>query len=479
MFNNNPSSFAKAVSNQVTRTDNGMKVRKSSNSSALDLFFSIGASRSKNIIPSFAAAFAEDKDLALRIAAWARDVREGCGEREVFRSILRHLETADPASAILLMRKIPELGRWDDLLVVQSDALKAIAFDTIKDALQKGNALCAKWMPRQGPLAAQLRKHLGFTPKQYRKCLVALTQVVESKMCLQKWDDISFSQVPSLAAARYKKAFNRHTEAYKAYVTALIDAKNTSVKVNAGALFPHDVLKGFVSTDNTNGYDATELSFIKAQWEALPNLIGSAQLLPMVDVSGSMNVYTGPITSSTTCLDVAVSLGLYCADKNQGAFKDLFLTFSEKPALITLKGNILDKVFQLQQADWEMNTNLHSAFELILSVAKSNQVPESEMPQILLILSDMQFDECTTYDDSAFEMIQRKYSEAGYRMPQIVFWNLKSQNGVPVAFTESGAALVSGFSPNLLKQVLQADLKDFTAEAIMLATISKDRYHMQ
>ena len=180
--------------------------------------------------------------------------------------------------------------------------------------------------------------------------------------------------------------------------------------------------------------------------------------------------------SQTTCMEVAVSLGLYLADKNKGKFKDTFLTFSGRPQLLNLQGNILDKIKQMVSSDWQMNTDLVAAVQKILNVAVENNVPQEEMPAVLLILSDMQFDRCAQFDDSAMQMIARKYSEFGYTMPNIVFWNLNAADNVPAKFNEQGVALVSGFSPAIVKGVLAADLDNFTPEAIMLKTIMAERY---
>ena len=175
-------------------------------------------------------------------------------------------------------------------------------------------------------------------------------------------------------------------------------------------------------------------------------------------------------------MDVAVSLGLYLADKNTGKFKDTFLTFSDKPELLHLKGNINEKINQMVKSDWGMSTNLHAAFKKILDVAMSGGVPASEMPEMVLILSDMQFNQCTKYDDSAIKMIARKYEEAGYAMPKVVFWNLNASGNAPVKFDKTGTALVSGFSPAIVKPLLSGDMESFTPEAVMLKTIMQDRY---
>lgn len=468
------STFVNAVANQESRTANGMKARKSTASAAVDLFFNIGASRGKNIVPAFAAAFVENKDLALRIAAWVRDVRGGAGERQIFRDILSYLETADPESAKALLHKVPELGRWDDLFVVKTEYLKREAFTMLGDALREKNGLAAKWTPRKGPIAAEIRAFFGMSPKFYRKSLVEMTKVVETQMCAKDWDNINFSHVPSVAASRYKKAFYRNTDTYKEYVDALVKGDNPEVKVNASAIFPYDVLKGRIGHYG-NAFSKTELDLIQKQWEALPNYVGDANILPLVDVSGSMTVPAGRNTK-LSCLEVAVSLGLYLADKNVGKFKDTFLTFSTSPELVTLRGNINQKIDQMVNSKWLMSTNLNAAMQKILTVAVNGAVPQEEMPSMLLILSDMQFNQCVRHGDSALEMIARKFENAGYQMPKVVFWNLNAQDNVPVKFDTSDTALVSGFSPSIVKPLLAGNMEDFTPESIMLKTIMQDRY---
>lgn len=476
-------SFVNAAKSQKARTANGMKALKSTASNCVDLFFKIGASRGKNIVPQFTAAYAEDMHVAMRIAQWARDVRGGAGERQLFRDILMYLDKHDPDAAVALIRKAPELGRWDDLLLpFTSNVVKDFAYAMIRDALTNGNGLCAKWMPRKGEQAAELRSYLGWTPKFYRKRLVELTNVVETAMCANKWDNINFNHVPSVASARYKKAFARHTPLYKEWAAKLVstDPKvKETVKVNAGAVYPYDVLKGLISRYYNAQYDKANLDHITAQWEALPNYVGDANILPLVDVSGSMSgAKAGGHNSSSvvTCLDVAVSLGLYLADKNKGVFKDTFLTFSGRPELLHLKGNIVQKIDQMSRSAWDMNTDLHKAISKILEVAVDNKVPADEMPKMLLILSDMQFDSCARFDDSAMQMIKRKYKDAGYEVPAIVFWNLNAADNVPVKFNTSGVALVSGFSPTIVKSVLSADMDQFSPESIMMKTIMNPRY---
>lgn len=461
-------SFKKAINNQFTLTENGMLAYTESNDACVDLFYTIGISRHWDIIPLFVEAYIENPELALRIAAWARDIRQGAGERATFRSILVYLEHNEPQDAIRLMRMIPELGRWDDLLVFETPKLKAHAYKMIHNALKANNALAAKWMPRQGVVAFELRKQFGLSAKKYRKWLVSLTSVVETPMAANQWDTIIYNEVPSLAMSRYKKAFNRHDSSFADYVNNLV-LDNNQAKVNAGAIYPYDVLKGRM-THHIN-YDKTELDLIEAQWKALPNYVGACSVLPLVDVSSSM---TCKISHNLTAMDVAVSLGLYFADKNQGVFKDCFLTFSGTPELLNLKGTINQKIDQMIKSTWGGNTDLNKALNLILMTAINGKVDACEMPETLIIFSDMQFDSCANL--TAYEMIEAQYEAAGYACPRIVFWNLRATGNVPVRFNEEGVALVSGFSPAIADALLSNNLDEFTPESIMLKKVMAERY---
>lgn len=444
-----------------TTTTNGMKAFKSTTDNCVDLFFKIGASRGKNIIPEFAKAYADEADIALRIALWARDVRGGAGERQLFRDILKYLAVNDYTTALRVLPKVPEVGRWDDLLELVDSPVESEAFDLISVALQHDkNGLCAKWMPRKGPVAEKLRKYLGFTPKQYRKTLVGLTQVVETKMCANQWTEIEYGKVPSLAAARYQKAFGRHDAAgYAAYVNKLATGE---AKINASAVYPYDVLKS-LRTGN--------VAVANAQWNSLPDYVGEQKFLPVVDVSGSMACSAGG--SSMTCMDVAISLGLYLSERNKSSFKDAFITFSERPQLQLLKGTLNDRYEQLRRADWGYNTNLEAVFDLILNNAVKHKVSASDMPDYVVILSDMQFDRADS-GKTAFGMVKEKYKKAGYDMPVLVFWNLHDHDNVPVKADKSGAILVSGFSPSLMQSLLTG--KTVTPRDQMLATVMNPRY---
>lgn len=475
-------SFKNAVLNDLNeapaRTANGMKARKTSASAVLDFFGKAGSSRGTALVKEFTAALTDNQDLAIRALLWTRDIRSGAGERKQFRDLLVALESANPDLAGKLMHKVPLLGRWDDLFAYTDPLNRRKALEMYADAIRNGDGLAAKWAPREksskSAIAFELRHTLNLSPSEYRKMLSALTNVVESQMCAKEWNEINFSHVPSLASARYQKAFGRNAgEAYSAYLRELQKPeaeRNPKVKINASAVYPYDVVKSVVVKGNA--------AVANEQWKALPNYVGNARIMPMVDVSGSMGSLRYS-TGTVQPIDVAVSLGLYLSEKNTSDFKDMFLTFSGSPKLEVLKGTLSQRIAQLEKAHWDMNTDLHKAFEEILRVAVKGKVAQEDMPEIVLVLSDMQFDSCTRFNDSAQEMIKRKYAEAGYAVPKIVFWNLSpyGRDNTPVRFDDKGVCHVSGFSPAIMKSVLSVeDLEDFTPFNIMVRTLMNERY---
>ena len=459
------------------KTENGMTTNSTSLNACVDLFYTIGAARrmdEEELNQLFLAAFLENSDLAMKILFWARDVRGGAGERRAFRTIIKDVSKGSPKALVHNLKYVPEFGRWDDLLEMIDTPLEREALVLIADVLTTKNQLCAKWMPRKGYNAAKVRDFMGLTHKEYRKMLVNATNVVETKMCSKLWDDIEFSKVPSLAMSRYNNAFNRNS--YETYSQFKRDLTNGDSKVNAGALYPYDIIKNV-------GWRGSEFddTVAQAQWDSLENYMEGSdkKILPVVDTSGSMDTQ---VSGSTTAMDVAVSLGMYISERNEGIFKDAFITFSRHPELQYIpNGTISEKVRSLKSAEWGMNTNLQATFELILETAKNNNISADEMPDTLLILSDMQFDRCTSdrrdgssWNPTAFEMIELMYAQADYKMPNIVFWNLNAKGGVPVSFDQNGTALISGFSPSIMKSVIGAE--EFNPENIMLETISSDRY---
>jgi len=470
-----------ALRQENVTTENGMSTNSTSLNAVVDLFYNIGAMRGGDkdrLIANFSLAFNQDPERAMKILFWARDVRGGAGERQIFRDIMTYLAETHPTTLKVNLRLIPEYGRWDDLLTLEGTRLEADAFKLIQGALVEGGTLANKWMPRQGVIAAKLRNFMGMSPKQYRKTLVEGTQVVEQLMCAKRWEDIDFSKLPSVASARYQKAFWKNAkESYETYIGKL---QKGEAKINAGAVYPYDVIK---SLNRGNADVATE------QWKALPNYLEGANemILPMVDVSGSMTCPAGN-NPNLTCMDVAISLGLYISERNEGPFKNAFLTFSGKPKLQVLNGSLKDRYIQLSRAEWAMNTNIEAAFKQVLDQAIKHNVSADQMPDKILILSDMQFDAATStrsfwgknkneveWNPTAQQMIEKMYAASGYKTPKIVYWNLNSRHGdVPVSFDKQGTALISGFSPAIMTSLLGAD--EFTPVAIMDKTIMSDRY---
>lgn len=470
-----------------SKTFNGMPTFSDSGNALVTLFSLIGSSRGKDLTPQFAAAYAHDRVKALKILLWARDIRGGAGERQIVRNLLRHLESAHPEDAEMLIPYVPFFGRWDDLLCFKTETMRRASYSVIAEGLEdpQTRSLVAKWMPRKGKIALELEEFLGLRPtarnfdysannkafpaKRYRKMLAELSNVVEQQMCAKEWDKIVFDHVPSLAAARYQKAFNKRcAERYAAYKAGL---EKGTTKVNASAVYPYDVIKSI---------DHGDKQVAKAQWEALPDFLGDQAILPMVDVSGSMTASAGG-GATVTRLQIACSLGLYLADKAKGAFKDMFLTFSGSPKIEVLKGDILSKYAQMQRSHWMMNTNLMGAFTEIFRVARDHGVADQDMPKILLILSDMEFDSCVNgADRRGMVAIRDMYAKAGYTLPSVVFWNLAGRAGnSPVRHDEHGTAMVSGFSPAIMKSILAAKeikAETFTPETVMETTISNPRY---
>lgn len=468
-----------ALKVKSTTTENGMTTNTTSLNSNVDLFFKAGAMRSadtEDIIALVSKAWAEDPNTCIKILFWSRDVRGGAGERRFFRIAMEYLVDKDPNGFSNLMPLIPEYGRWDDLKVFENTNAEEYALATITTALESGNSLCAKWMPRKGSFAAKIRNFLNLSPKQYRKLLVGLTNVVETQMCAKEWDKINFEHVPSLAMSRYGMAFTKNAQdSFSKYVQSL---KKGEAKINTGAIYPYDVTKAL------HRNDAAE-----EQWKALPNFLegNTEKILPLVDVSGSMGTGCG---GNLTCMDVAISLGLYISERNEGPFKDHFLTFSSNPQLQHLTGDLKDRFRQMQRADWGMSTNLEKAYRLILDQAVKHNISQEEMPTQILILSDMEFDQATnqreeilgwgeqdreTWNPTAQEMVEKMFIDAGYKVPSIVYWNIQSRNGnVPVRFDERGTALISGFSPSIMTSLLGGT--EMSPASIMMETISKERY---
>lgn len=466
------SNLMEALQREDTTTTNGMTTSSSSLNNCVNLFFSIGAMRGKSknrVISIFSKAFNEDARTAMRILFWSRDVRFGAGERQIFRDVLSYLVENHTEAVKANLDLIPEYGRWDDVHGLIGTDLENEAISLLVHGLKEANGLTAKWMPRKGLVFNKVRKHLKVTPKELRKLIVSLSNTVEQKMCSGKWEEIEYHKSPSLAMSRYSKAFGRND--YDRFTEFIENLKKGKTTVNAGALYPYDITK------NVSRGDADLAS---EQWKALPNWMeGSDELiLPMVDVSGSMGCPAGK-NENLSCMDVAISLGLYISERNEGAFKDMFMTFSSKPQIQTLIGSLKDRMVQLSRAEWGFSTNIEASFQTILNQAVKFNIPQNEMPTKVLILSDMEFNTAVKGEESnpsVMTMIDEMYTEAGYTRPGIIFWNINGRGGnFPAKFDEMGTALISGFSPSIMKSVI-SNPNSLTPINIMNETVNSERY---
>ncbi len=465
----------------VTVTANGAKAFKSSLNANVDFFGRCGSMRGHDITSLFVKAFEEDAEMALRNILNLRDIRGGKGERELYRQVLKYLAINKPNVLLSsrILEKTIEVGRWDDLLFVFNTAqidsrIVGAVVELIKVGINNKDALCAKWLPKNGYMAAIIRRHLGYSPKFYRKTLVAINNVVETKMCNNDWDNINFSHVPSKAMSIYSNAFAKQaTDKFNDYKLALT---NGEVKINANAVFPYEVYKKVISCGNGSNQPIFE-----AMWNSLPNYIPSdINIIPMIDVSGSMSCPVGG-NSNISCMDMSISLGAYVATKAKGVYNGLYLTFDTVPQIDTVYSttSILDAFNSIRQANWGGSTDIEAAFKLILEVAVKNAVSQADMPTHLIIFSDMQFD-IASNNRTAQGTAKKLYEKAGYELPKIIYWNLNAFDNVPVKFDTNGTALVSGYSPSILKAVLSNKFEDacpMTPKDVMIEALNNERYN--
>ena len=478
--------FISALESEMneTTTLNGAKAYSSTLNKCLDLFGKIAACRNdiSQAEKLFGKAYKEDPETATRILFWARDIRGGQGERIVFRSLFKELVLTNPEIGQKLINVVPEYGRWDDLFVLENTPLWDSVLVLIKNQfnVDRSNlkigervSLLGKWLPsinassnESKRLGRKIAKYLELTEREYRKILSSLRtqiKIVEQSMCAKEWSEIDYSKLPSRAAFMYRKAFEKQDGTR--YAEYLSKVEKGEAKINASTLYPYDIVNQYLYKGARN--DKT----IDLQWKALPNYMEGKEFngLVVADVSGSM---TG------MPMAVSISLAMYIAERNTcPTWKDKFITFSVYPKLQDIVGSTIGKrINNLSCADWGMNTDLIAVFKTVLSAAEKNSVAPEDMPQKLIIVSDMQFDSaCRSNKRTNFEQIQKLYRKAGYEMPQLVFWNVNALGGnVPIKSHDTGTALVSGCSPSTLKSVLTD--KVITPLDIMRDVVYDDRY---
>lgn len=483
------------IKNENSITENGAVGFKTSGAALVDFFFKASSYRNRDeeeIEHDFANVYDENPLLALKTIFFVGDIRGGLGERRLFKTCFNWLCKHHVEDAKKLVSLIPEYSRWDVLVELLDNAyVSSTAFGIVKEQLSrdinfaddgKSISLLAKWLPsintsseKTVALARRLCKQLHMNERMYRKMLSSLRkhlEVVERKMTANEWDEINYNAVPSKANLLYRKAFLKHDGDRRQQYLAALENREDGVKINSGASFPYEIVKNYMAQI----YDIRKDATLEEMWKALPDYVQGrgADTICIVDGSGSMG---SEVSGNVTCHDVARSLAIYFSERMAGAFNNKFITFSKNPKLVDLskKDSLLAKIEECKRhAEYE-NTDIEKAFDLILKTAVNNHVSQEDMPKNILILSDMEFDDCvestrieatgyfggsyghgnyTSGMKTLFEEIEDKYHVYGYKLPRLVFWNINSRTDtIPVKENECGVALVSGFSPTIASMV--------------------------
>lgn len=467
-----------------TYTENGAVTHRTSGKDCLNLFAAIGALRradDQNICSRFLKAYAENPDLAMKILFYARDVRGGLGERRVFRSVLTWLASNEKGSVVRNLPYIAEYGRWDDVLVLLKTPCRKEALALLKEqfredlaALEDGGdiSLLGKWLPSVNAsnqetvvMAKMIAKSFGLSDRDYRKALTGLRariRIIENNL-REKDYTFDYSKQPSKAMFKYRKAFLRNDgERYAAFMDKV---DRGEAKLHTGTLMPYELVE--------RAYDCSEEErrSLDVTWRTLEDFTTDENALVAADGSGSMYWGSKPMPAA-----VAQSLAIYFAEHNKGKFHNHFLTFSMTPQLVEIKGkDFVEKVRYCRTFDECANTNLEAVFDLILQAAAENHVPRAEMPAKLYIISDMEFDHCVKNSSMTnFENAKASYAAAGYKLPDLVFWNVDSRREQqPVKENDRGVALVSGNSPRIFSMVMDGELNPYD---FMLSVIDTERY---
>ena len=487
--------------NNVSVTENGAVGYRTTGKNLLDLNFAVASLRGASdheIVERFQKAFFEDKVLAMRWLFFARDVRGGLGERNLFRKAMEFVTDYQPEMVKALVPLIPEYGRYDDLwdLLYNEHTQKTVvdfiahqlATDLVDARNNKPISLLAKWLPSINASSKDTRadaklvcKCLGMQEKQYRKTLSQLRKyldVVEVKMSAKQWGDINYETVPSKANLLYRNAFLKND--YERRVEYLNALKNGDVKINSSVLYPHEIVHQYRDNDGWYGEIREYDQALESMWDSLPDTVqGGGNTIVVADGSGSMTCNVG--NGSTMALDVANAMAIYFAEHSSGEFKDKYITFSSHPQFVNFKNakSLRDKISIALGHCEVANTNIEAVFDLVLQTAVNHGMKQKDLPANILIISDMEFDRCAYGNDGyitlpLFKVIADRYARYGYKLPRLVFWNVDSRtNTIPVRENDMGVALVSGFSVNICKMVLSGELDPYKC---LLETINDKRY---
>jgi len=483
-----------------THTLNGAKTHGSTGDACLDFFAVAGGMRYRNQndqIKLFDRAYIETPELATKLLFHLRDIRGGMGERTLFRTLLRHVAFAWPETAKKNVKFIAEFGRWDDLLClldtpVEEEAVRTIKLQLVDDisALKKRElgeeeahiSLLAKWLPSDNTSspktcanARKLMKVLKMEKREYRTILTNLRArigLVERTLTKKQPDKVDYEAVPAQAMLKYRCTFA--TKDGGRFVNYLGEVKKGNKRIHAGTLFPYEVLRPFFNGGWWSITDPKGMGTLEALWKNLPGEINSQNAISVVDTSGSMYCACGPLKPAL----ISQAMGLYCAERCQGVFHNHLITFESTPHLVEIKGVTLrDKLRYIGSLDWGGSTNLEGVFDLILRTAVNAHAKQDEMPAVLYIFSDMEFNQAVRDPHrTVYEVCKRKFEAYGYRMPAVVFHNVNSwQMQAPVAAHTKGTALQSGTSIHTLKEKFDGNI---TPMDHMLRVLNGERYSM-
>ena len=485
-------------------TENGAVGFESSKSYLLDMNYQVSSFRdacSCDILPLFQRAFFENKEYAIKWLFYARDVREGLGERRLFRICFKRLVDLDIDVFYKNLNNISEYGRWDDLVsligisdVTDKRIINIINIQLANDliAMDKNEpiSLLGKWLPSENAssketkkLARKIIKLMDTTPRKYRLMLSKLRNyldVVEVKMCDNQWREIDYEKVPSLANLKYKDAFLRHDdERRREYLESVAKGKT---KMNMSVATPVDIVSKYKCNDfysTIKDYDET----LEVAWDNLKD-ISVEDTLVVADGSGSM--YTPVGNGRVQAIDVATALAIYTSEHNSGVYKNKYITFSSRPQFVDMSKDtcLMEKIEHSKKHHEVSNTNIEAVFDLILNIAVRHNVPSDAMIDNVLIISDMEFDasqsmgfyrsECNPLTKPLFEEIKERYNHYGYYLPKLIFWNVNSRTKtIPLLENDLGVTLVSGFSQNVLKMVMS---NKYDPYEVLIDTITSKRY---
>ena len=402
-------------------------------------------------------AFNFNPEQAMKALFWLRDPRGGAGQRRLFRNILSNSDAQSSLKSWIEanLKNVIEHGRWDDLYSLFDTSVEQSALDLIAEALREKDRLACKWAPRPSQktsvkhagVATKIRTHMGLTNKEYRKLIVSGSDVTEAFMSANKWQDIKLEVVPSLCMMRSSKAFQKHIPNKW---DDFINSDKTTIKTEVA--YPHELVRMLKA--------GVEEPVIEKAWASMidRDLVCGHRLLPVIDQSGSM--FGTTISGNVDLGDAAATLGMYISEFLPGSLHRRFVTFSERPKVIHWKDDTFSTSLRTVQREDHLNTNIAAVFSTLLDYATALDVPNDQMPEGLIILSDMQFDSAGSQmqhpSKTVIEQSCDAWEAAGYTRPSLVFWNMEGYAGQPVEVYGENAAFISGFSPAILQHLFAA-----------------------